>query len=245
MKIDHLVLNVSRKYQQDSKEIKVIQGAGFPYAPDKGTRTKGCKITNIWIGNEYLKLGRLLLPSGGHWKKEWVDAYNLGQRGLICLMLDTDNLDSEYNRLASLYVPVTKPEIVRYKWFLNLLSKTMPWRNSYIPLFFGVPLQLGFQEMKDISLRSTMEPNSRVNSIKGIKKIVMEGPFTEGDLKMLPLIFPDSKQESEGFTAKLENNQTLVFKVSKEYEVKVYTDCNLDTYRDKTIRIENVTIINR
>lgn len=244
MKIDHLVLNISKKYQQDSKEIKAIEEAGFPYKPDMGMRSKNFKVSNIWIGNEYLELVRLLQPSGGTWKKEWVDAYNLGHRGLMCLMLDTDNLDLEYKRLSSLYVPVTKPETVRYKWFLNLLSRTMPWRNSYIPVFFGVPMQIGFQEMKDTSQRGPMTPNSRENSIKGIKKVLIEGAFTEGDLKMISQIFPEGSQETEGFTVKLESNQTLVFRYNKEYHVTVVTDCKNADFEKKTVAFENVTIKN-
>ena len=35
---------------------------------------------------------------GGGWKPEWVEKYNKGHRGLICLMQDVDDLDEIYRR---------------------------------------------------------------------------------------------------------------------------------------------------
>lgn len=147
LRIDHLVVNIDKKYQTDKTVIQSVRNTGFPYEPKWGKGTKGFKASNIWIGNEYLEMIHLLKNDGGGWKAEWVEKYNKGHRGLICLMLDVDDLDKIYEEMID--TNITKPQYLQFKWGFGLFTKTMPWRNSYFPFFEGVPLQIGLQQMKD------------------------------------------------------------------------------------------------
>ncbi len=119
----------------------------------------------------------ILRFNGGGWKTEWVNLYNNGHRGLICIMLDVVNIDEVYNLLNKKSIEITKPEHLKFKWFFNMLTRTMPWQNSYINFFEGVPLQIGFQQMNDEKSRKFMNeymiPNSRDNDIIGISEVIV------------------------------------------------------------------------
>ena len=103
LRIDHLVVNIDKKYQTDELEIQSIRNTGLPYEPKWGKGTKGFKASNIWIGNEYLEMINLLKKDGGGWKPEWVEEYNKGHRGLICLMLDVVDVDKIYEEMVNIY----------------------------------------------------------------------------------------------------------------------------------------------
>mgnify|MGYP000877496221 FL=1 len=55
MKLDHFVVNIDKKYQKDEKNISNISDS-IPYEPKWGKGTKGFKVSNLWIGNEYLEM---------------------------------------------------------------------------------------------------------------------------------------------------------------------------------------------
>ncbi len=59
MKLDHFVINVDRKFQVDKNIIKNIKDS-IPYEPKWGKGTKGFKVSNLWIGNEYLEMVHIL-----------------------------------------------------------------------------------------------------------------------------------------------------------------------------------------
>lgn len=184
-KFDHFVVNVDRKYQKDKAVINNVIKSGFPYEPSWGKGTRGFKASNLWIGNEYFEMINLLKEDGGGWKKDWVDLYNEGHRGLICIMLDVDNINEVYENFKSKNISITNPEYLKFKWLFNLLTRTMPWQNSYIKFFEGIPLQIGFQQMKDDEARNFMKqymvPNSYENGINGIDKVIVKGALTSND----------------------------------------------------------------
>ena len=57
----------------------------------------------------------LLKEDGGGWKKDWVDLYNEGHRGLICIMLDVDNINEVYENFKSKNISITNPEYLKFK----------------------------------------------------------------------------------------------------------------------------------
>ncbi|WP_294188704.1 hypothetical protein [uncultured Clostridium sp.] len=247
-KFDHFIINIDEHFQKDSKYINEIIEAGFPYKPSWGKGTKGFKVSNLWIGNEYFEMVNILKKDGGGWTKSWTNLYNNGHRGLVCLMLDVDDLDNIHNSLCSKNINITTPEFLKFKWFFNLFTRTMPWRNSYINFFEGVPLQIGIQQMKDDKSRNFMEeymvPNSRENEILGIKKVIIKGPFTKDDIKLINKIFEDYIIQSLPITINLDNNQTLIFQEEEEYKVDIFTQCDNLNFKNKKIEIENITIYN-
>lgn len=71
MKFDHFVLNIDEKYQSDTQIVKEINEANFPYVPKYDKGTKGFKVSNLWIGQEYLEMVNILTADGGGWIPEW------------------------------------------------------------------------------------------------------------------------------------------------------------------------------
>lgn len=246
MRIDHLVINIDEKYQKDTDTIKDIRESGFPYEPTWGKGTRGFKASNIWIGNEYFEMIHLIHPKGGGWVKEWVDLYNNGHRGLICLMIDCDDLDTQYKRLLKAGVSITEPKYLTFKWMFNLITRTMPWRNSYLPFFQGIPLQIGLQQMKDEKstewMRSYMVPNSRDNQIEGIQKIIIQGHLTETDHKILEALFPQLTLTEQEIIIPLSHNQHLIFQENDCYSVQVITYTSNHQLLDKSTKIENIQL---
>lgn len=247
-KIDHLVVNIDEKYQCSNEFINSISDAGYPYKPTWGKGTKGFKVSNIWIGEEYFEMVRLLKKDGGGWVPDWVEKYNQGHRGLICLIIDTNDLDKDYERLTQVGLDVTVPKFLKFKWFFNLITRTMPWRNSYISFFEGVPLQISIQQMKDEKsrefMRKYMSPNSIENKIKGIKAIIIYGMFTENDRVKIKTIFERVEENDDEIIVELSKNQRIIFKNDIGYHVEVFTSCENKKLASKEVRIENVTIRN-
>lgn len=248
MRLDHFVINVDQKYQKDIQIIKSIENSGFPYKPSWGKGTKGFKASNLWIGSEYFEMIHILKEDGGGWKNEWVDHYNNGHLGLICIMIDTDNLDKIYEALIRKDIKITPPVFLQFKWFFNLLTRTMPWRNSYLPFFEGIPLQIGFQQMKDNKAREFMEqymvPNSRDNQIYGIKDVIVQGAYTENDFKLIKAVFSNYNEDERSITINFSTNQKLTFQNNESYGVEIITECKNKSYIDNTIQIENIRLSN-
>lgn len=243
MKLDHFVVNVDEKYHNDSKVVEGIRNSKFPYEPKWGKGTKGFKVSDLWIGNEYLEMVRMLREDGGGWVKEWTEEYNHGHRGLICLMLDVEDMDNIYKSLNEKGVQVTTPEWLEFKWFFNLLTRRMPWRNCYAPFFENVPFQIGFQEMKNEEAREFMGkymvPNSRDTGIDGIYHAIVKGQFSEKDFDMIVQIFGERAQKGMNtIQVDLDENQTLEFVKADNYEIELFTNTDDGT----SVKIENVTI---
>lgn len=243
MKLDHFVVNIDKKYQKDKEVVECIRNANFPYEPKWGKGTKGFKVSNLWIGNEYLEMVRILKENGGGWVSEWTKRYHQGHRGMICLMLDVEDMDGLCSLLKSRGIPVSKPGWLEFRWFLGLLTRRMPWRNCYVPFFENVPFQIGFQEMKDDKSREFMQgymvPNARDMGINGIYHAVVKGPYTEKDFEMIKKIFGEKAyQTSFGIQVKLSENQSIDFVKGVSYEVELFTN----TDKEKFIEIENIKI---
>lgn len=247
LKIDHLVINIEEKYQTDVNEIQAIRKFGLPYEPKWGKGTKGFKASNIWIGKEYFEMIRLLKNDGGGWKSDWVERYNQGHRGLICLMLDVSDLDQIYEDMTNASVCMTEPEYLRFKWGFGLFTKTMPWRNSYFPFFEGVPFQIGLQQMKDEKstkmMRQYMVPNATDNGFYGIKQVTMQGAFTASDFALIRKIFKKVASIPNGLNVPLTHKQQLSFLYADDFSVTVTLFSNQE--KKTAINIENITVSTR
>lgn len=246
MKIDHLVINVDKIYQTDKSVINKIKSNGFPYEPKWGKGTSGFKASNIWIGNEYFEMIRILKENGGGWRKEWVEKYNRHHRGLICLFIDTDNIREEYDRIRNLGVAVSEPGYLKFKWFFGLLTRVMPWQNAYLPFFEGVPFQLGFQQMKDEASKKWMQqymiPNSRENGIEKITALNLYGSYSENDKKLIRNIFSNAVSDKNKIIVELSSRQKLFFIQDKTHHVEVLTQHTDDRLKNKKFNIHNISI---
>jgi hypothetical protein len=248
LKIDHLVINVSKEYQTDSSTIDYIRNNGFPYEPKWGKGTSGFKASNIWIGDEYFEMVRILKANGGGWREDWVKKYNHNHRGLICLFINTDNITEEFERLSNLGVNISAPEYLKFKWCFGLLTRTMPWQNSYLPFFEGVPFQLGFQQMKDAASRNWMQqymiPNSRENGIDQITALSLCGNYTDSDKELILKIFPNASVDTDKIFVVLPSGQKLSFVQRETHNVEVFTQCTDNNSKGKSIIIHNISVVN-
>lgn len=248
-KFDHFVINIDSDYQNNKSTIRKIIDTGFPYKPTWGKGTSGFKASNLWIGNEYFEMINILKPNGGGYKSEWVNLYNKGHRGLVCIMLDVADINEVYDTLTEKEIYITKPEFLKFKWFFNLFTRTMPWQNSYIKFLEGIPLQIGFQQMKDEKSRKFMEEymvtNSKDNDITGISEIVVKGSLTNADEKLIETIFDKYIIQKEPLTIRLNSEQLIVFQNSENFNTDIFTICNNPDLSDKKVSIENVTIYNK
>ena len=248
MRIDHLVINVDEIYQTDPSVLNSIRDCGFPYEPKWGKGTSGFKASNIWIGSEYFEMIRLLKQSGGGWREEWVNKYNSNHRGLICLFIETEEIQKEYFRLRRCNINITEPEFLEFKWFFGLLTRTMPWQNSYLPFFEGAPFQLGFQQMKDKAstewMRQYMVPNSNDKGINSIASMKIYGNYTERDRWLIRCVFPDAVESEKDMVIQLSNKQTLSFIQDETHSVEVFTLCNSKQLNDKSFNVHNVKTTN-
>ena len=187
----------------------------------------------------------LLKADGGGWKSEWIERYHQGHRGLICLMLDVDDLDSLYQTLTQEKILMTEPEFLQFKWFFNLMTRMMPWRNSYLPFFEGIPLQIGFQQMKDEKSREFMTqymvPNSREQGVLGINHVIIYGRLTEQNLSFIQKVFTDVDVKKGFIMVQINSNQTLTFQDNEDYKVELITD-RVDNLK-QAVMIENLSLL--
>ncbi|MBJ6364293.1 hypothetical protein JFN88_24045 [Paenibacillus sp. MAHUQ-46] len=247
MKIDHLVVNVDPFIQEDRAFISSVQAAGLPYQPKWGKGTKGFKVSNIWIGSEYFELVRIKKPDGGGWVKDWTERYNNGHRGLVGLALDVEDIEASYRKISGKEISITPPEPLRFRWFFNLLQRTMPWRNAYLTALQGVPLQIFLQQMKDEKSRSFMNqymvPNSRDNAINGIREVIIYGELTDDDKRLLRALFDNCEEQEDELTVRLQS-QVIRFIKSAEHKTEVILQCDNQELADKTLQLHNIHIRN-
>lgn len=248
MKIDHLVVNVSKDVQEEKNMIDRIRTIGLPYEPKWGKGTKGFKVSNIWIGNEYFELVRIKTPDGGGWIQNWTEKYLKGHRGLIGFALEVEDIEATYQNLIRQNIQVSKPEPLKFRWFFNLFSKSMPWKNSYISEFEGIPVQIFLQQLDDekskVYMQKYMVPNSKDKQINGILEVILYGTLTENDKKTIKALFQDYS-EQEGKILITIGKQLISFVESEHHSTEVILDCTNEVYSSQDVMIENVLIRNR
>ena len=247
MKIDHLVVNVDSYVQEDENFIKKVHSIGLPYEPKWGKGTKGFKVSNIWIGNEYFELIKIKSKDGGGWIQSWTEDYHSGHRGLIGFALEVDDIEATYQKLVRQNIQLSTPEPLKFKWFFKLLSKTMPWKNSYLPKFEGMPFQFFLQQLNDEKSRAFMQkymvPNSREKNINGILEVKIHGTLTEQDKNIIKALFQDYIITTDSTLTVSLGRQIISFVESKNHSVEVILDCDNEENSTKQLEIGNNLII--
>ncbi|MEO3946887.1 VOC family protein [Gorillibacterium sp. CAU 1737] len=246
MKIDHLVVNIDSAWQEDPHHVEEIRSAGLPYMPKWGKGTRGFKVSNVWIGKEYLELVRIKRPDGGGWIPEWTQRYLAGHRGLVGLAIDVEDIEAVYRKLRDAKVKVTRPEPLRFKWFFRLLTRTMPWKNAYLPPFEGMPFQLFLQQMDNEKARSFMEaymvPNSRNQGIEGIAELIVYGRLTADDKRIVMALF-DHVDEIAGEIRIAIGEQIIRFVPADAHRVEVVLRGTNREYNGQRLALHNLELI--
>lgn len=247
LKIDHLVVNADRFIQQDRDFIRGILAMGLPYKPSWGKGTRGFKVSNLWIGREYFEFVRIKKKDGGGWLQDWTSKYLAGHRGLIGFALEVDDIDAIYRDLRDKHIEVTPPEPLSFRWFFKRLTKTMPWRNAYLPPMTGLPFQFFLQQLNDDKSRQYMEqymvPNSRDNGIGGITEVIIHGELSNADKDLIHALFHDCEDQPEALTITL-GTQIIRFINSPTYKVEVLLQCSNPQFARLTQDIGNLRIRN-
>ena len=68
LRLDHFVIHIDYDPRKLQALKEQFDGYGIPFEPEKGKGTKGFKVSNIWIGDQYLELPYLKNADGCGWK---------------------------------------------------------------------------------------------------------------------------------------------------------------------------------
>jgi hypothetical protein len=247
MRLDHFVIHTSNSEQllQDLKGT--IEPMGFPFEPKWGKGSKGFKVSNIWVGQEYFEIVRLLDPVNNDWVPRWANEFNQGARGIFCLFIETQKMDTLKQALQGRGVNALGPERTRFKILLGLFSKKMPWRYLTTPPIPGTSFEIGFIEY-DPGVREKfkdyMVPNSERNGILGIESADVMVPHLESNLTFLKNIFPDINRQQNKWVVPL-GKHLLSFReaTSERLHVRLYATTTNAERKGRRFQVENVEVI--
>ena len=243
--LDHFVVHIDNDEALLDDLKTRLATCGVPFEPTWGKGTKGFKAANIWIGSQYFEIVRLLRPDGGGWVPKWVERHQAGKRGLYCLFLETDELDTVVERLHAAGIEAGEPERITFRGFLGLFKKTMPWRVLYLPTIPGTDLEIGFIEYDPGArekLAPYLVPNAAENGITGVTNATLNLPLTETAKTYLKQLFPAATATTDELTIPLTTGQ-LRIKNGKTVQVDFYTE-KADSYQEPStsVTLENVTL---
>ena len=123
----------------------------------------------------------------------------------------------------------------------------MPWKNSYLPKFEGIPFQFFLQQLKDekskVYMQRYMVPNSREKNINGILEVKIYGPLTEKDISIMKALFQDYEVKIQDKTIIIYlGRQIISFVESEEHSVEVILDSQNEEQSTEQLEIENIII---
>ncbi|MGE7919061.1 hypothetical protein ACQKM9_08930 [Viridibacillus sp. NPDC093762] len=161
-------------------------------------------------------------------------------------MIDVADLDLLCEDIQTKGISITNPESIKVKFLFNLFSKTLPWQNSYLNFFEGVPLQIGFQQMKNQKTREYMGkymvPNATENNIEGINRIKISGNFSNNDFELLKKVFDVVLITENSLHVRLQHSQDIIFEKAMEYNVLVSLKRKENKLKEENCWIENTKV---
>jgi hypothetical protein len=250
LRLDHFVIHIDADMGRLETLQQHIAPLGYPFAPQRGKGTRGFKVANLWIGEQYYEMVWLRHPDGRGWRADWVTRYNQGQRGIICVMLLTDQLDQLYQQFQELGLPLDPPERIHYP-ILGVLRKSMPWRNLYLGPISNTDLFIGFQQMDNAQyledMKDYMVPNASSNGMLGIRAAAVQHAWTSEAWTFLRAAFPQAQLEEHQLVVPLDEGQRLAFvctdQSSRErVHVRLQSATIHPEYAAQSFRVENVEL---
>lgn len=244
LRLDHFVVHINNDRKQLKKLKDSIEPLGIPFNPKKGKRTKGFQVSNIWIGDQYFELVWLKRKQSD-WKKEWVNRYNHGERGIFCLMLLTDDLDALCKSWLDKGIHVQGPERITFSW-LKIFKKKMPFRTLYAPEIPGTAIQIAAIQMDSENyyhlLRTKyMKPNAEKNGMMGIKSAVVSHDFSDEAWEYIHKLFPYTEKKNDTLHY---NMGTTSLSFVRGQSEKTFVTLHVHTRKEigKSFQIENVQV---
>ncbi|WP_234410457.1 hypothetical protein [Caldalkalibacillus mannanilyticus] len=156
-------------------------------------------------------------------------------------------MQAVYQALRQKEVQITEPQPLKFRWFFNLLSRTMPWKNAYIQELEGIPFQFFLQQLNDEKTKEYMQkymvPNSKEKNINGISEVIIYGSLTEKDKQLIMKLF-DHATEQEGKIMIPLEKQSIIFIQAEQHSIEVILDCSNEEFHKKQLSFNNVLIRN-
>lgn len=249
LRLDHFVVHID----QDPQKMMFIQEwmdeNGIPFDSERGLNTKEYKIANLWIGDQYIELSFLKKNNANGWKKEWVDQYNLGKRGIFGICLYTDSLDEIKEGLINREVMFEGPERVTFKRLWGLKKKSLPYRTIYTKPIPNSDLQIMFMQMDSqeklkFTRKHFMHPNTEEVGIVSIEEAIIIKDFSIEEWCFIENVFPNlqgnyQKKTLDMGKTKLHFIQDPLHELSVELKAK--SENHL--YENIEFEIENVRLV--
>ncbi|MEH7300782.1 VOC family protein [Neobacillus drentensis] len=219
MRLDHFVVHITKDDEKLAGLKDELAKIAIPFEPTKGKGTKGFKVANIWVGEQYLEMPWMLNKDGGGWRPEWVDKYHSGKRGIFGLCFMVDNVEEIKAELETRGVQVSGPERITFT-MLRFFKKSLPFRTLYTTEIPGTDLQFMFLEMDsqekyEFTKKYFMHPNSEKNQVHAINRAVVEIQESEEVKAFISSVFPDCVETETG-SSLIMKDTTLEFHFKKE-----------------------------
>lgn len=249
LRLDHFVIHIDREPKKMLELKKLMEEYDIPFDLDKGKGTNGFKVANLWIGDQYLEFPFLKRTDGGGWKKEWVNQYNLGKRGIFGLCIYTDSFDEIKQELIERGVELEGPERITYKMFGGLLKKSLPFRTIYTKPIPNSTLQLMFLQMDDqkkfaYTRKYLMKPNTEDVGILAIEQAFVMKDFSKEEWTYIDRIFPNLTGNRNKKTFDMGDTKLhFVQDPHQQLTVELRAKTNNKYYENIEIEIENVRLL--
>lgn len=245
MHLDHFVVHINDATDATQAATSAV-AAGLPFDPKKGKGSKGFRATNIWIGREYFEIAWLKTRDGGGWVPEWVERYNRGARGLVCLFLRTNRLDDFAHELTERKV-THRIERTSFKVFFGLYTVRLPWRILLLPVIPGTDFEISFIEYdRGVIERYSKhwKPNARDHGISGVNSARIMVPDLSAAVEFLRQIFPDGVFSEGKFTIVVDEGTIEVLQSSARPTVELIAARDPGfSERTEKFAIENVRVV--
>lgn len=249
LRLNHFVIHIDHDEQKLHQLKKRMDDYGIPFDPEKGKGTKGFKVANLWIGDQYLTFPYLKKADGGGWKEEWVAQYNDGKRGIFGLCLITDSLDEIKQGLLERGIELEGPERVSFKMLGGLLKKSLPFRTIFTKPIPNSSLQLMFLQMDDqkryeFTRKYFMKPNTEDVGIVSIYEAFVMKDFSREEWDFIEKIFPQLVGNQNKKTLNMgETKLHFVQDPYQELSVELRAKAQEYQYLSTEIEIENVRLL--
>ena len=263
MRLDHFVIHVDNDAAILENLKKEIVPLGFPSDPGPEKSTQGLAVSNIWIGEQYLQIVRLLQPLVRGWNHRWVERYSEGKRGVFSIFIAVKELDEVHEGLVERGIESPEPEpkqslvkttkgiLEAVTGFLGLeqskQKKISPWRSLNLPPIPGTDMDISFLEYHEDSekdIKTLMKPNAKEYGITGIHRAKIYLPLWEDGIRFLQKVFPQLIGATTQQKVELKEDELLFFRSDPEAGLKVKLEATSEQkkYTAKKFQIENVEI---
>lgn len=245
LRLRRLEILADEKWKSDTGEMVRVQMFGLPYAPREGKRTFTFSTASLPFGEQSAELLFAKRVIGMDEYSEWCARYIEGQRGLVAIVLATDEIDRLYERLA--WNGMSEPMKAWAHFGAGDYDLSQIQQGSFMPFFQRLPIQICFVEEKrpeDENRNFETEPRM-TNGIQGIESVRIRAPFNYEDRNLIKSMFPWGEQKNNTFTVPLSFGKSwLRFErvKEKELEIDVWLAGRMQgTQGENTLRIHDVT----